>query len=214
MDLALEIFRKGGPIMWPLLLCSFVALTAVIERAFFLFSQIRRTDLAMRKTVMELMAAKNLKGAASRACESDDSLVAALSEGLQLPPEQALLGFRRAAEARLREMARGVSLLDTIITAAPLLGLLGTVTGMIRAFSLVGGTELGAPSAITGGIAEALIATAFGLGIAILSLIPFNFLTARAERFRHELQDAGSALELAIAESSTPEPVSPVASIH
>ncbi|MEZ5326927.1 MAG: MotA/TolQ/ExbB proton channel family protein [Verrucomicrobiales bacterium] len=210
----MEIFRKGGPIMWPLLLCSVVALTAVIERAFFLYAQARRADEAMREKVLALMGSGDLTGAAARARECEDSLVAVLNEGLRLPRGQALLGFQRAAGARLEEMARRVSLLDTIITAAPLLGLLGTVTGMIRAFSLVGGTELGAPSAITGGIAEALIATAFGLGVAILSLIPFNFLTARAERFRHELQDAGSALELALSESSATEPVSAVANVR
>ena len=93
---------------------------------------------------------------------------------------------------------RGLSLLDTAITVAPLLGLLGTVTGMIRAFSLLGGSELGAPSAITGGIAEALIATAFGLGIAILALLPFNWLNTELERARHEVSDAASQLEASV----------------
>ncbi len=79
---------------------------------------------------------------------------------------------------------------------APLLGLLGTVTGMIHAFGLLGESELGAPTAITGGIAEALIATGFGLAIAILALIPFNYLNSRLEEARHEIEDAASHLEL------------------
>ncbi len=78
---------------------------------------------------------------------------------------------------------------------APLLGLLGTVTGMIHSFGLLGDEELGAPAAITGGIAEALIATGFGLAVAILALIPFNFLNARLEQVRHDLSDAASQLE-------------------
>jgi biopolymer transport protein ExbB len=78
-----------------------------------------------------------------------------------------------------------------------LLGLLGTVTGMMGSFSLIGG-ELSAPGAITGGIAEALIATAFGLGIAIISLLPFNFLNARLDEATHEIESASTQLELLV----------------
>jgi biopolymer transport protein ExbB len=84
-----------------------------------------------------------------------------------------------------------------VITLAPLLGLLGTVTGMMGSFSLIGG-DLSAPGAITGGIAEALIATAFGLGIAITSLIPFNVLNTKADEARHELESASAQLELMV----------------
>jgi biopolymer transport protein ExbB len=90
--------------------------------------------------------------------------------------------------------------LDTIITLAPLLGLLGTVTGLIRSFGLLGAQELEAPAAITGGIAEALIATAFGLGIAIVALIPFNYLNARLEETRRQMEDAATHLELQLME--------------
>jgi biopolymer transport protein ExbB len=97
----------------------------------------------------------------------------------------------------LKRFQRGVPILDTVITLAPLLGLLGTVTGMMGSFSLIGG-ELSAPGAITGGIAEALIATAFGLGIAITALLPFNFLNARTEEARHEMESAATQLELLV----------------
>jgi len=84
---------------------------------------------------------------------------------------------------------------------SPLLGLLGTVTGMIHAFSLLGGSELDAPAAITGGIAEALIATAFGLGVAIIALIPYNYLNSKVEEARHEIEDASTHLELLLSGS-------------
>jgi len=102
----------------------------------------------------------------------------------------------RVAALELKRFSRGLPVLDTAITLAPLLGLLGTVTGMIHSFNLLGKTELSAPTAITGGIAEALIATAFGLGIAIAALLPFNYLNARQEEARHELEDATAQLEL------------------
>jgi biopolymer transport protein ExbB len=86
--------------------------------------------------------------------------------------------------------------LDTVITLSPLLGLLGTVTGMIGSFGMLGSQELGAPAAITGGIAEALIATAAGLSVAIVALIPFNYLQGLADRARREIEDASTHLEL------------------
>jgi len=102
----------------------------------------------------------------------------------------------RATNQEMVRYTRGISLLDTIVTMAPLLGLLGTVTGMIAAFGMLGGSELSAPTAITGGIAEALIATTFGLGIAVTALVPLNYLHAKCEGARHEMEDATTHLEL------------------
>jgi biopolymer transport protein ExbB len=110
--------------------------------------------------------------------------------------------FLRAANQELQCFNRGLPVLDTIITLAPLLGLLGTVTGLIHALGLFGAQELGSPVAITGGIAEALVATAFGLAIAITALIPFNYLNARLEEARNEIQDTGSQLELLLSTKS------------
>jgi biopolymer transport protein ExbB len=94
-------------------------------------------------------------------------------------------------------MKWGFMILDTGITIAPLLGLLGTVTGMMHTFSMVTG-DLSAGGAITGGIAEALIATAFGLLIAMAGLIPFNYLNKMVEDAEHELETAATRLELIV----------------
>ncbi len=102
----------------------------------------------------------------------------------------------QAANTELKRFSQGLPILDTVITLAPLLGLLGTVTGMIHAFGLLGSRELEGPTVITGGIAQALIATACGLGIAIIALIPFNYLNARLEEARHEIEDTVTHLEL------------------
>ena len=102
----------------------------------------------------------------------------------------------RASGLEVVRFSRGISILDTCITVAPLLGLLGTVTGMMGSFGMLGGGELSAPAQITGGIAEALIATCFGLGIAVTSLLPMNYLHSQADKARHEMEDAATHLEL------------------
>src|SRR5207248_9663579 len=85
--------------------------------------------------------------------------------------------------------------MDTLVTLAPLLGLLGTITGLIRSFSFLGNEEL-AVQAVTGGIAEALIATACGLGITIFALIPFNFFTSRVSNLEFQLQTPATNLSV------------------
>ena len=100
-----------------------------------------------------------------------------------------------AAGIEIKRAGRFLVVMDTLVTLAPLLGLLGTVTGLIRSFRFLGNEEL-AIQAVTGGIAEALIATACGLGIAIFSLIPFNFFTSRVSNLEFELQTAATNLEV------------------
>jgi biopolymer transport protein ExbB len=92
--------------------------------------------------------------------------------------------------------------LDTVVTLSPLLGLLGTVTGMIAAFGVMSTTGLEQPHAITGGVAEALIATAAGLGVAIVTLVPYNYFSTRAERTLDEIETQGTRLELILAAAS------------
>lgn len=93
------------------------------------------------------------------------------------------------------ELFKRLSYLDTIITIAPLLGLLGTVVGMIRSFHVISTkTGLGAPTAITGGVAEALIATATGLAIAIVTLVGYNLLTEKAKSIVSQMESSGTRL--------------------
>ena len=103
-----------------------------------------------------------------------------------------------AAGIELERAGRFLMVMDTLVTLAPLLGLLGTVTGLMRAFLSVGTAELSVV-AVTGGIGEALIATACGLGIAIISLIPFNYFTGRLTRLQFELEAAATNVEMMIA---------------
>jgi biopolymer transport protein ExbB len=115
--------------------------------------------------------------------------------------------FMRAANKELARFQQGIAVLDTCITAAPLLGLLGTVAGMMTTFGALGDGDLGASAGkITGGVGEALIATACGLVIAILGLFPYNILSATVETAKHDIADASHALEVIIQKSESAEP--------
>ena len=191
----IQIFLKGGPIMWPLLFTSIVALAVVLERLFFVVRERMRRDADVVERVFAAVENGEREKAILAGQASRDYVAKVLTYALTQRDHSHANSLLRAAGRELKRFNRGLSILDTVITLAPLLGLLGTVTGMIRSFSLLGGAELGAPAAITGGIAEALIATAFGLLIAIIAIIPFNFLNTKMEDARHEIEDAASRLD-------------------
>jgi biopolymer transport protein ExbB len=199
----LDIFKKGGPIMWPLLLASVLALATVVERVFFLMRERFKRDPVALGQFFKAVTDGDTETAIGIAKASRFHVVRALGYALG-HREQSLPNALLYAQAQeMKRFRRGIPILDTVITLAPLLGLLGTVTGMMGSFSLIGG-ELSAPGAITGGIAEALIATAFGLGIAITALLPFNFLNARMEEARHEIESAATQLELLVQPAHAP----------
>lgn len=190
-----HIFKKGGPIMWPLLFAALLSLFTVIERVIFLINEQLKSNPKSLQKFFELISRGDFDGAIQMSKDAKYYVVRTLGYALghiETSLNNAIL-FAQGQE--LKRFRRGIPILDTIITLAPLLGLLGTVTGMMGSFSLIGG-ELSAPAAVTGGIAEALIATAFGLGIAIVSLIPFNFLNSKVEEARLEIDLAATQLEL------------------
>ncbi len=192
----IQLFQKGGPVMWPLLATSIVGLTVAIERLIFIAREKSRRDPELVEKILTEAEKGNIDGAIQAGKISGDFVVRTLIYGLSQRQKSFANALLQAANKELKRFNQGLPVLDTIVTLAPLLGLLGTVTGMIHAFGLLGGKELEAPTVITGGIAEALIATAFGLAIAIVALIPFNYLNARVEEARHEIEDASTHLEL------------------
>jgi biopolymer transport protein ExbB len=192
----LGYFRKGGPIMYPLLFVSILALTVILERLVFL----AREKKSRQPKVIEAILAAISEGDVNRAIGAGegatDYVARALTYALLNRGKSLSNALLRAGANEVHRFNRGISILDTCITAAPLLGLLGTVTGMMASFGMLGGAELAAPAQITGGIAEALIATAFGLSIAISCLIPMSYLHGQANAARHELEDVSTHLEI------------------
>jgi biopolymer transport protein ExbB len=192
----IKIFLNGGPVMWPLLICSIITVATALERLFFIIRERARRKPQLVEKILERVEHHDLEGAIRIGNDKPDFVVRVLTFALAHRAESFSSAVLRAANLELKKFNRGLAVLDTIVTLAPLLGLLGTVTGMIHAFGLLGTQQLDAPEAITGGIAQALIATAFGLSIAITALIPFNYLNARLEEARHDIEDAATQLEL------------------
>lgn len=198
----MELFVAGGPIMWPMLFLSLVATTVILERLLFAAREKAASKPQEVREILSLAARGELPAAAEKGLASKDFLARILGSTLRAPAASREEEFSASASRELARIHAGLPVLDTVITAAPLLGLLGTVVGMMASFGEISG-DLGAPTAITGGIAEALVATACGLLIAISSLLPYNYLTSMAEQARRLVEEAGNDLEVALGGSSS-----------
>jgi len=199
----MELFKSGGPIMWPILLVSFLAITVVVERLLFILRENSHREPEVVEKMLESVEKRDIEGALALGKQSKDYIAKILVYTLTNKEYSVSNAFIRASSHELARFQQGMATLDTCITAAPLLGLLGTVTGMMRTFGNMQGDLGTAAGQITGGVAEALIATACGLAIAVTSLLPYNYLNARTEEAKHEVADASNALEILIKKSET-----------
>jgi biopolymer transport protein ExbB len=202
----MELFKKGHEIMWPILLLSLVGFTVVIERLIFIARENNAREPEVVEKILEKVEARDIDGAVEVGRQSKYFVARILTYALSNKDLSLSNAFIRAANQEMTRFQQGLATLDTVITAAPLLGLLGTVTGMMRTFGSMTGDISSAAGQITGGVAEALIATCCGLAIAVTCLFPFNILNARVEEARHEVDDAFNALELIIKKSETAPP--------
>jgi biopolymer transport protein ExbB len=190
----LALLMKGGLVMIPLLAASLLSTAVILERCYFWWGLRRReSDIALFE---ELLAEGAFDQALKMSQAARHPVVRVLHAGLAYRHRAPGTAMEAAAQVEVQQLAAYLPILDTIITLAPLLGLLGTITGMISAFGIVSETGLGQPHAITGGIAEALIATATGLFIAIMTLIPYNYFRARVDRLTTQIEEQATRLEL------------------
>jgi biopolymer transport protein ExbB len=188
-------FRAGGPIMWPILLVSITALAVVLERIFWWLGRWMRRDPKRIEKVFTAIEVGDVAEASRLSRDSRDPVLRMMWNGLNHQHASLQGALQVAAGIEIKRAGRFLVVMDTLVTLAPLLGLLGTIVGLMKAFGSLGNDEL-AVVTVTGGIAEALIATACGLGVAIFSLIPFNFFTSRVSNLEFELQTAATNLEV------------------
>lgn len=196
MEHVIEFFRKGGFIIYPLLICSVAALAIVIEKWIIL----RRKKVIIPEIVNIL---DNIKGSADiglalSICEKHKGPFAnVIRMGLEnrnLPKEEIKETLNDQGRQEVRYLERGLMILETIAGIAPLLGLLGTVIGILKVFDVISSMGVGQATAMAGGISEALITTIVGLSIGIPALVGYNYFINKAEGLILEIEKYSSLL--------------------
>ncbi len=188
---AIDLFHKGGPIMYPIAVVAVVAVCIFVERVFWWLRFTAKRSIKQLDEVYEKLEAGDLAQAIALSAKSKDPVVRMIHHGLNHRHTSMQGALEVAAGQELRDAGRYLSAMDTIVTLAPLLGLLGTVTGIMGSFTSMGNSEL-AVEKVTGGIGEALIATAAGLGIAIGTLVPMNYFHSRLAGLKFDLEAAAN----------------------
>ncbi len=200
----LVLIEKGGVLVWPLMMLSFVALTFIIERGVFFFGESRNRSPRDTQKILSFVEKNRFMEAESLAKRLNKDFIArTLLNGLVHREYSLSRALETQALNELRRMKKNLTVLDTVISIAPLLGILGTVIGIIFSFDLLGGEGIGDPTAVTGGISEALITTAAGLMIAIITIIPYNIFQSRYQRAVEELESVCSVFEIIMKEAIT-----------
>ena len=192
-----SVIIKGGIVMIPLLACSFIALALTIERIMF-WTKLKSKDILPE--ILSLVENREFEQALKLGKASNQPIARVLAAGIAHRNPAPAKAMEAAAQAEIPVLKSRLGVLDTIVTLAPLLGLLGTVVGMIGSFDVMADVGIGQPHAVTGGVAEALIATATGLLIAILTLVSYNYFTTRVEREMDRMEHFSSTLELMLHE--------------
>ncbi|MDF1578513.1 MAG: MotA/TolQ/ExbB proton channel family protein [Desulfobulbales bacterium] len=191
-----NIFQSGGPVMYPLLLCSVLVLFVVVERFVFWAGIDLKRQRDLLDEVLELCREGKWDEVREKVRGSGDYVIRILVTGIVHREFSMSKAMEAAATEQLRGMGRFMGVLDTMITVAPLLGIFGTVIGIIASFEVLGAAGIEDPRAVTGGIAQALITTAAGLGIAIISVFPFNYFNSRIEKAAHRIEQYATSLEI------------------
>ena len=185
-----EIVRAGGPVMWPIILCSIGAAAIILERLWTLQDK-RVLPRELTAKVWQLIENNQVNDKVITALEQNSPLGRVLAAGLQNRHRPHAVIMERLEDTGrhvIYELERFLNTLGTIAGIAPLLGLLGTVTGIIKAFNAINQGGVGDPRALSGGIAEALITTAAGLIVAIPSLFAYRYLRGKVDRIVVEME--------------------------
>lgn len=185
-----DLFVRGGPVMIPILLCSIVALAVLIERIRFFGRYAGQPDATMKQVKTALIRRDYLE--AMKICRSDNhpvaKVIAAGIDRLDLSKDALMDVMRQEAMRQMKRISKNTGKLSTIASITPLLGLTGTVTGMISAFTVISTIGIGDPTALAGGISEALYTTAAGLMVGIPSLVAYNWCEARITEFSEQME--------------------------
>ncbi len=192
----IDLFFRGGPVMYPLLACSLLVLTVIIERLLFWVTVEMNRNRQLIEAVLELGRQGDWEAIRGKVSGSNDFIIRVLVSGILHREFSMTKAMEATAAEEIRNMRRYMGVLDTMITVAPLLGIFGTVIGIIASFEALGSAGIGQPQAVTAGIAQALITTAAGLGIAILSVFPYNYFNSKVEKAVLNIEKYATSLEI------------------
>jgi biopolymer transport protein ExbB len=188
---SLGVLLDGGPLMYVMLLLLLVAITVIVERFYFLHSVIK-TGSYFTEEIKNILRSDNGLVKAKKYCDEHpgiySSLLLAGFNNLSLTKDERDEVLTEEAMRHTKEMERYMWVLDTLITMAPLLGLLGTIIGIMVSFNVISETGVSHPTAITGGVALALLNTAAGLIIAILCLGFFNYFQNKIISIKKQME--------------------------
>lgn len=183
--------------MWPLLVCSITVVTVVLERMFFWVSLERNRNRGLMNEFLTFAESCEWEVCRREAEGCKDYIVRILVVGILHRDFDMGRAMEAEAELCVQRMQQRMPLLDTMITITPLLGIFGTVLGIISSFKILGASGMADPKLVTAGIAQALITTAAGLGIAITAVVPYNYFHNRINKAIHSMEKYATCMEVA-----------------
>jgi len=192
----ISLFIKGGPVMYALLACSIITTTVIIERVLFWIREDLHRDRALVYNILELSRKGDWEAIRQQVMGSKDYVIRILIAGILHKDFSMTKAMESAAADQVKRMRRYLYILDTMVTIAPLLGIFGTVTGVMTSFEALGISGIERPFAVTAGIAEVLICTASGLAIAIPSVFFYNYFNSKTEAAVVTIEKYATSLEI------------------
>lgn len=201
-----SMFLKGGIVMWPILLCSILGLTVVIDR-YIVIRKARINVPAFMVRIRGFIKKKDISGAISYCMEEKSPIANVVRKGLKkykLGHERVKETIENAGNQEISKLEKGLPILASVSGIAPLLGFLGTVTGMISAFMIIQDLQGSvSPSDLAGGIWEALITTAFGLFVGIPALALYNYFLSAVKKLVSEIEMVANDVVDIVQDTST-----------
>ncbi len=196
-NLLMDYFIDGGPVMWPILFSFLAAVSVIAERILWWAGHTGRSSSLRLTKIYRMISDGRFAEAHKESNEPSDPFLSTVNEGLKNAHSSLTGAMQLRASDELEQAGKRLWILGTFITLAPLLGLIGTVIGIMQSFSFLGMGELTAEG-VSGGITKALITTACGMGIAIACLLPYNYFNKRLSQLRSQLERTINHVELIV----------------
>ena len=184
-----DFLLAGGPLVVPLLVCSIVGLTVVLERLVYWMNYRSQFDSVLVEKVYFLMSQSRITEALQKIGDSQDPSLTCIKKCFEAHQKIKPLTLESMATQSLKPTRKFEKTLETIITISPLLGILGTVLGIIISFQGAGPNGMNNPSAMMAGLSQALVTTALGLGISIVLLVFHNYFVRLSESTKEKLEE-------------------------